>query len=92
LAAPGIDAILIGPYDLSGSMGLTGKVTDSQVQQAIEKVRSACIKKKMPLGIFTASVEQAKEFAGKGFNLIAVSTDTLMLVDSAHRIIKSVRE
>jgi 2-keto-3-deoxy-L-rhamnonate aldolase RhmA len=73
-------------------MGLTGKVNDPLVQQAIEKVRSACIKKNMPLGIFTASVEQAKEYGSKGFTLIAVSTDTLMLVEAAQRIMKSVRE
>jgi 2-keto-3-deoxy-L-rhamnonate aldolase RhmA len=91
LEVTGIDAILIGPYDLSGSMGLTGKVNDALVRQAIEKVRTACLQKQMPLGIFTASIEQAKEYALQGFNLIAVSTDTLMLVESAQRIVNNVR-
>jgi 2-keto-3-deoxy-L-rhamnonate aldolase RhmA len=91
LEVKGIDAILIGPYDLSGSMGLTGKVLDPNVQQAIERVRTACLQKKMPLGIFTASVEQAKDYATRGFTLIAVSTDTLMLVEAARGIVKSVR-
>jgi 2-dehydro-3-deoxyglucarate aldolase/4-hydroxy-2-oxoheptanedioate aldolase len=91
LTVEGIDAILIGPYDLSASMGLTGKVTDPLVQQAIQRVRNACLEKKMPLGIFTASIVQAKEYASQGFNLIAVSTDTLMLVEAARGIVKSVR-
>jgi 2-keto-3-deoxy-L-rhamnonate aldolase RhmA len=91
LAVEGIDAVLVGPYDLSASMGLIGQVMDPQVQQAIDRVRNACQKKKMPLGIFTASAEQAKEFSNQGYNLITVSTDTLMLVETAHRIVKSVR-
>jgi 2-keto-3-deoxy-L-rhamnonate aldolase RhmA len=91
LAVNGIDAILIGPYDLSASMGLTGKVTDPQVQQAIERVRTACLQNKMPLGIFTASIEQAKDYINRGFNLIAVSTDTIMLVEAARGVVKNVR-
>jgi len=91
LAVEGIDAILVGPYDLSASMGLNGKVMDPQVQRSIERVRNACLQKKMPLGIFTASVEQAREYANRGFSLIAVSTDTLMLIEAAHGIVKSVR-
>ncbi|MEI8131523.1 MAG: aldolase/citrate lyase family protein [Leptolinea sp.] len=90
LAVEGIDAILVGPYDLSASMGLTGKVMDAQVQQAIERVRNACLQKKMPLGIFTASIEQAKGYVSQGFFLIAVSSDTLMLIDAAQRIVKNV--
>jgi 2-keto-3-deoxy-L-rhamnonate aldolase RhmA len=92
LAVEGVDAILIGPYDLSGSMGLTGRVMDPLVQKAIERVRKACIQYKMPVGIFTASSDQAKEYIKQGFRLVAVSTDTLMLVEAARGIVKNVRQ
>lgn len=87
----GIDAILIGPYDLSASMGIPGKVSDPSVQAAIEKVRAACAKKQIPLGIFTASIPYARECARNGFQLIAVGTDTLMLVESSRRMLAELK-
>lgn len=91
IKVPGVDAILIGPYDLSASLGLTGKVVDPLVQQAIERVRQVCMQKNMPLGIFTASAVQAKKYAAQGFKFVAVSTDTLMLVEASRSIIDHVR-
>ncbi|HNH52774.1 MAG TPA: aldolase/citrate lyase family protein, partial [Nitrosomonas sp.] len=35
LAVPGVDAYIIGPYDLSGSMGMPGELDHPQVQDAI---------------------------------------------------------
>jgi|WetSurMetagenome_2_1015567.scaffolds.fasta_scaffold447214_1 2-dehydro-3-deoxyglucarate aldolase len=88
VAVPGVDAVLIGPYDLSASMGIPGQVADPRVKDAIEKVRLACQKTGMPLGIFTASVPFARECAKNGFTLIAVSTDTLMLVDASRKLLQ----
>jgi 2-dehydro-3-deoxyglucarate aldolase len=88
VSVEGVDAVLIGPYDLSASLGIPGQVSDPRVTEAIEKVRLACQKKKMPIGIFTASIPFARECAAKGFTLIAVSTDTLMLVDASRNLLK----
>ena len=41
-AVPGIDALFVGPYDLSNSMGLVGQVSHPDVVAAIDKVRAAC--------------------------------------------------
>jgi 2-dehydro-3-deoxyglucarate aldolase len=91
VAVEGVDAVLIGPYDLSASLGIPGQVSDPRVTDAIEKVRLACQKKNMPIGIFTASIPFARECAAKGFTLIAVSTDTLMLVDASRNLLKDLQ-
>jgi 2-keto-3-deoxy-L-rhamnonate aldolase RhmA len=91
VAVEGVDAVLIGPYDLSASMGIPGKVSDPSVKTAIENVRQACQKKGMPLGIFTASIEYARECARNGFTLIAVSTDTLMLVEASRKVLHELK-
>jgi len=91
ISVEGVDCILIGPYDLSASLGIPGKVMDPRVQNAIEKVRDACQKKNMPLGIFTASIPYARECAKNGFTLIAVGTDTLMLVEAARNTLASLK-
>jgi len=76
---PGIDALLIGPYDLSTSMGKIGQVNDSEVQKQIEKVRQVCLKAGMPLGIFTTQPDDVKSLIEKGYTLIGVGIDTLFL-------------
>jgi len=79
LEVPGIDAVLIGPYDLSGSMGLTGQVTHPEVQAAIEKVQAACRAREVPIGIFAADTAAARQRIESGFTLIALSVDTMYL-------------
>ena len=37
-AVPGVDALFIGPYDLSGSMGQMGEVHSPMVEQAVTRV------------------------------------------------------
>ncbi len=88
---PGIDALFIGPYDLSGSMGKIGQVKDPEVQQQIEKVRTTCLKAGIALGIFTSSPEDVPAFIEKGFNLITVGVDAFFLAQSLAAIAKSVR-
>ena len=85
LTVPGLDAILIGPYDLSASMGKPGKVSDPDVQEAIRKVRDACWEHSMPIGIFGAVAEGVEVFMKQGFSLIAVGTDTIFLDGAARK-------
>ena len=48
----GVDGVLIGPYDLSASLGLPGAVDHPDVRAAIERVRTVCQAARVPLGIF----------------------------------------
>jgi 2-dehydro-3-deoxyglucarate aldolase len=79
----GVDAVLVGPYDLSASMGLVGQVDHPEVRAAIERVRRACQEKGMPLGIFATTTQRASHFLSQGFNLLAVGSDALFLSQAA---------
>jgi len=76
---PGIDALMIGPYDLSGTMGKIGQVNHPEVQAQVEKVRQVCLDTGMPVGIFTTNPEEVKSLIKKGYTLIAVGIDTIFL-------------
>jgi len=76
---PGIDALFIGPYDLSGSLGKIGQVDDAQVQEQIEKVRLTAQAAGVPLGIFTADPASVPGLIDKGYTLVALGIDTLFL-------------
>ncbi len=66
----GIDAILIGPYDLSASYGKMGQLDDPVVVDAIQHVTDVCLEAKMPLGIFGLKPEAVAPDIKKGYELI----------------------
>lgn len=88
---PGIDAILIGPYDLSASMGRTGLVADPAVKAAMKKVMNACRMAHIPLGAFGVSAKAVTGFIKEGFTLIAVGADVLFLGGAARETLEKLR-
>ena len=88
---PGIDAILVGPFDLSGSLGLLGQITHPQVQEAIDEIKEHCEAANLPAGIFAVDAQAAKSAMAKGFNLIALSMDSFYLWQSAKAALDDVR-
>ncbi|HEX9012627.1 MAG TPA: aldolase/citrate lyase family protein [Anaerolineaceae bacterium] len=88
LHVDGLDALFIGPYDLSASMGHLGEINHPEVLEAVEKVRAACLGCSMPLGILATSSLQAKAYAEQGYRLIACSADALLLGNAARAVVK----
>jgi 2-dehydro-3-deoxyglucarate aldolase/4-hydroxy-2-oxoheptanedioate aldolase len=80
---PGIDAVFVGPYDLSASMGKPGKTQDPAVQAAIRKVRDAVLSAGLKLGIYCSDPESARSSMQQGYTLIGMSTDLNYLAGSA---------
>ncbi|MFT5523885.1 MAG: 2-dehydro-3-deoxyglucarate aldolase [Pirellulaceae bacterium] len=89
---PGIDAVLLGPYDLSASIGKLGQITDAEVTAAIDRVTAACQAANVPLGIFGVSADALRPYVDKGYSLIVGSTDTLFLGGAATKMLKALRE
>jgi 2-dehydro-3-deoxyglucarate aldolase/4-hydroxy-2-oxoheptanedioate aldolase len=91
VAVPGIDAVLIGPFDLSGSLGVLGQITHPRVQEAIAEIKHHCDEAGVPAGIFSVNAESAKDYIDQGFNLIALSMDSVFLWESAKAALGTVR-
>lgn len=77
-----VDAVVIGPYDLSGSYGVPGQVDAAPVVDGIAKVLAICRRAAKPCGIFAASAEKARSYAAQGFDMIAVGIDTTTLLNA----------
>jgi 2-keto-3-deoxy-L-rhamnonate aldolase RhmA len=88
----GIDAILIGPYDLSASLGRMGEITHPDVQEAIEQIADACHAAKIPLGIFGTDVAAVRPFIDKGFTLIIAGTDGLFLGNTGSEVVRLLKK
>ena len=81
LRVDGLDAILIGPYDLSASMGLTAKFEHSDFLDVMKKIKESANKVKVPCGIHivTPSTDELQEKIKSGYRFIAYSIDAVFL-------------
>ena len=81
LKVKGLDAILIGPYDLSASMGATGQFNNREYIAAIKKIRSRCSKTSIAYGVHVIMPETSalKQRIKEGCLFIPYSIDAVML-------------
>ncbi len=89
---PGVDAVLLGPYDLSASLGKMGQIDDPQVVEAIGRVTEACRAVAMPLGYFGVTAAAVRPFVARGYTLIVAGVDTLYLANGARALLDELRE
>ena len=81
LDVPGLDAVFIGPYDLSASMGIMAKFDDNRFKKAIDNIMHAALKRGIPAGIHVVdpSHDQLQLRIEEGYGFIAYSIDAVML-------------
>ena len=91
LGVKGVDAVFIGPYDLSASLDKTGQLKDTEVVRCIHLVRDGCLARQIPVGIFTMDASMVRPFIDEGYRLIAVGMDALMIGGAARRILDQTR-
>ena len=87
----GVDAILLGPYDLSATLGKMGQVDDPQVVAAIARVTDACRAVGMPLGYFGVNAAAVRPYVGRGYTLIVAGVDTTLLAGAARGLLAELR-
>jgi 4-hydroxy-2-oxoheptanedioate aldolase len=78
LATPGIDAVFVGPSDLSLALS-DGKTLDphsKDVDAAVSEIGKAAARAGKMAGAYTANAERANELAARGFRFLAVASDT----------------
>lgn len=91
LEVTGIDGIIIGPYDLSASFGKPGQIDDPEVLKAIETIRTKCMDKKIPHGIFTMSDDLGSKYLQEGFQLVCLGIDIQFLWSHAKSKLESMK-
>jgi 2-keto-3-deoxy-L-rhamnonate aldolase RhmA len=91
LSVQGVDAVFIGPFDLSASLGIPGRTGDLRVRRAIGRIRTACTARGIPCGIFCPDARTARKAAAKGFSFNCVSTDTLLLGGAARNLLADIK-
>ena len=87
LSHPRLDAIMVGPYDLSGPMGLTAQFDHPDFQAAMRRIHEVCRKHRplMGLHIVQPDPEELARQVAQGSRFIAYGIDSVFLWNGARR-------
>ena len=92
VAVPGISSLVIGPNDLSGSMGHMGEPRHPDVVCAIEVVLKSAGRRNLPVGIgMGAHPKLANEWVQKGMRWVALGSDYTLLLAALQRTMQEMQ-
>ena len=82
LSHPRLDAIMVGPYDLSGSMGLTGQFDHPEFIAVMQRINDACKRHGMAMGnhVVQPEPERLEQCIRDGYRFIAYGIDAVFLL------------
>jgi 2-dehydro-3-deoxyglucarate aldolase len=88
VSVDGLDGVFLGPYDLSGSMGIVAQFDHPRMAEARKRVIEATAKAGKAIGIHEVRPEAGavRSLLEEGFNFIACSIDTIFLGESARTV------
>ncbi|KRD54568.1 HpcH/HpaI aldolase family protein [Microbacterium sp. Root280D1] len=85
-AVEGVDAVFVGPSDLSASMGLLGQQTHPDVVAAVEQVFAAVAAAGTPVGVNAFDPSAADAYTAAGADFVAVGADVAMLARASEAL------
>lgn len=90
LSVDGVDGFIVGPYDLSGSLGVPGQLDHPNVIIALERVKEVSRKLNATAGfhVIQTDIKSLETKINEGYRFVAHSLDTLFLGDSIKNTIR----
>lgn len=90
-AVEGVDALFIGPADLSGSMGHAGQTMHPAVMDRMSQAVLRCKAIGMPVGTIGGEPESVAQYRAAGFDYVAVGSDLGLFMQGARSAIAALR-
>ncbi|MBL8335100.1 MAG: 2-dehydro-3-deoxyglucarate aldolase [Rubrivivax sp.] len=87
----GVDAVFIGPADLSGSMGIAGQVTHPRVMAAMRDAARRCHAIGKPIGTIGVEPEVVAQYRAAGYDFLAVNSDLGLFVQASVAAMQALR-
>ena len=87
----GVDGFFIGPLDLSGSIGITGKLDHPLMIEALDKYRKVCKDYNLSAGmhIVRPDSDNIKSATEQGYTLLALGLDNVFIDESSKSVLKA---
>ncbi len=83
LSVKGIDAVMVGPSDLSQDMGIPGRLDHPRMESALRQVIKACNRHGVAPGIHLADMDLVKKWIKEGMRFVTYSYDTKLFKDAS---------
>ena len=93
LSTQGVDGSIIGPYDLSGSLGYPGEFDRPEVKAELQKYEEICNHLNKPMGFHIVQPDSGlvNNYRLKGYTFMAVGLDTLYLGTKCREILNEIK-
>jgi 4-hydroxy-2-oxoheptanedioate aldolase len=94
LSVPGVDAVYVGPADLSLALGLKPRLdqTDAAVVQAQRDILAGCKRHGVVAGIHNATSAYALKMVGEGYQFVTLASDSRFLAARAAEELSAVKK
>lgn len=94
LAVKGVDASIIGPYDLSASLGSPGDFKNKKMRAAVKRYLDVCKDMNKPAGFHVISpyIKDVNEKIREGFSFIGFSLAPLLLGEKIRAELKGLKK
>lgn len=94
LDVEGIDGIIVGPYDLSASMGKPGMFYDDDVKEVLARIDKITLEKSRSLGfhVIESDYKKVMDKLKMKYNFLAFSLDFFFLGDKAREQMNLLRD
>jgi 2-keto-3-deoxy-L-rhamnonate aldolase RhmA len=90
-AVEGVDAIFVGPVDLSASMGHVGQFTHPAVMQAMDDAARRCKALGKPIGTVGGTPDVVTQYRAMGYDYLAIGSDMGLLMSGAMAAVRALR-
>ena len=91
LSAKGLDVVMVGPADLSISLGVPGQFEHPLLVSTIERLIEKCRAHGVVPGIQTRSAAMAKEWAARGMRFVGAASEHVFLLEKAREAVALLR-
>ena len=90
-AVDGVDALFVGPGDLSAAMGILGNMAHPDLQAALKDAAQRARAIGKPIGIVGPTPEMVQKFIEYGYNYVAVASDMGMMMRQANAFFAAIK-
>lgn len=82
-----IDAVMIGPADLSQNIGVPGQLEHPRIEKSVQSVIKACEKHGVAPGIYIDNMDQAYKWMAAGMRFITYSYDFIFFMKASKEVL-----
>ncbi|MEI9975725.1 MAG: aldolase/citrate lyase family protein [Ignavibacteriota bacterium] len=91
LSVPGVDIMMVGPADLSISLGVPGQFEHPRLISAVDRLIDQCGAHRVVPGIQTRSTAMAKFWTERGMRFVGASAEHGLLLEKARETVATLQ-